>query len=152
MEFKTLSTQETQNVASDLASRILEKGSGSKAHIILFKGDLGAGKTTFIQGFARSLGAKEKVKSPTFVIMKEYSFIWPKGELGRIYHLDCYRMNDSSAISSIDLGNIFRDPSAIVLIEWPERIGDLIPRDNISVSIDHGQSIEERIINIEDNV
>ena len=83
MIYHSGSEKETQKIAGSLASKVINS---KKPVIIALEGELGAGKTTFVRGFLRSLGVKDKVKSPTFVLMRHYK----KGDK-EIYHLDCYR-------------------------------------------------------------
>lgn len=117
MEFVSKSIKETQKIAADLAQKIIKTKNGA---IVALEGELGAGKTTFIQGFAKALGVKSKIKSPTFVLMKKY--IVPKlGQSRRrldchldsqgvaltLYHLDCYRIGDDKDLKIPGLKEIF---------------------------------------------
>ncbi len=103
--------------------------------IYCLDGDLGVGKTVFTQGFAKGLGVTDIVDSPTFTIVKEYE--------GRIplYHFDVYRLGDSSEMEEIGYEDYFYG-NGVTIIEWPERIEDLIPQDarriRISKDLDRG--------------
>ena len=70
----SLSANQTKKYGRELAQRILKKGLNNKAFVLALQGELGAGKTTFVQGFAAGLGIKEKISSPSFVIMKKFQF------------------------------------------------------------------------------
>jgi tRNA threonylcarbamoyladenosine biosynthesis protein TsaE len=96
-------------------------------------GELGSGKTTFVQGFARGLGIQEKVLSPTFVIMKSYPI--PRAQR-MFYHIDCYRIKDEQNLLALGWKEIVSDPRNLVLIEWPERIQNILPKDAISISFE----------------
>lgn len=84
-------------------------------------GELGSGKTTFIQGVARGLGVKSRVNSPTFIIMREY---------GNFCHVDLYRLEDNLKVETENLGlfNTISEGKSIILIEWAERIRDFLPK------------------------
>lgn len=141
MEFVSHSTQETQNIAAQLARETLEKPAGSQAQVIALEGELGAGKTTFVQGFLHSLGIQEKVKSPTFLLMKEYALA-----SHRLYHLDCYRLASSADLIPLEIPSILENPQNIVLVEWPERVDDILPAERTTVHIDHISETERKII------
>lgn len=140
MEFVSRSSQETQEIASKIAQEALGLPIMSHAQIITLQGDLGAGKTTFVQGFLRSLGVQEKVKSPTFLLMKQYD-----AADRHIFHLDCYRLASSQDLQPLEIGVVFQNPHNIVLIEWPERINDMLPKEHTSIHIDHISETERKI-------
>jgi tRNA threonylcarbamoyladenosine biosynthesis protein TsaE len=108
------------------------------ALIIGLEGDLGGGKTTFVQGFAKGLGIKEKILSPTFVILKKFSipkfFITPRAEEPKFkifYHIDCYRIQGSQELLDLGFREIISDPKNIVIIEWADRVLEILPKDTI---------------------
>lgn len=121
----TNSTQETQKFAEQLAESFKNGG------IIALTGDLGAGKTTFVQGFAKGLGIKEKVISPTFVLIRQH--LVPNTNQ-TLYHLDLYRLEDS--FEQIGLQELFTEKGAIVLIEWSEKIANQLPANATKVNIE----------------
>ena len=85
------------------------------------RGDLGAGKTTFTQGFFRGLGIKRNPISPTFVIMRRYAV--PRKHFKNIYHFDAYRLKRTEDLAVLGFDDVLSDAKNIVLIEWPERVG-----------------------------
>jgi len=127
MEYLTENYLETQEVGKGLAEEI--KG-GSKAVVFGLKGDLGSGKTTFLQGFAKGLGIKEKIISPTFVIMNRFDL---KGKFKNFYHLDCYRIEKAKEMENLGFEEIINNPKNIVCIEWPEKIKSILPKDIILI-------------------
>lgn len=129
------SEQETEQFAFNLA-RSIPVGS-----VLTLNGDLGAGKTVFARGFARGLGVTEAVSSPTYTIAQEY--ILPGNH--RLYHLDLYRITSAEAGLAFGVDEFFNDPRAFALIEWPERIGDVIPDDAIKIFIRHLNENEREI-------
>lgn len=147
MEIRVSTAEETRKLAIDLATEVLSS-KREAACIIFLKGDLGSGKTTFTQGLAQGLNAHHKVKSPTFVLMREYSFNWPDGKDGILYHLDCYRLNNQAQMDALAIDEILKDQNNIVVIEWPEKTFENKPGGIIEVSFRHGDKEGERIINI----
>jgi tRNA threonylcarbamoyladenosine biosynthesis protein TsaE len=119
----------------------LKPRSDSQATVVALSGDLGAGKTTFAQGVARALGVEEQVTSPTFVIEKIYQLNQPfdhaQGkQFARLIHIDAYRLNDAHELEVLGWKEIVADPSNLIVIEWPERVTDLIPSDAIHISLE----------------
>lgn len=100
-----------------------------KSGVIALEGELGAGKTTFVQGFAKGLGIKEKIISPTFVLIRQHKIL-PAGRQV-LYHIDLYRIEN---LNGLGLEEILKDPENIALIEWAEKIKDLLPKDTVKIS------------------
>ena len=123
-------TQEMQKIGKDLAKKIIRRDN-KKALIVGLEGELGSGKTTFIQGLAKGLGIEELITSPTFVIMKRYNF--PKGEL---YHIDCYRI-DLKDLIELDFKEIINNPKNIVVIEWAEKVREILPRNTVWLKFEY---------------
>lgn len=115
--------KETEKLAKILAKEIVKsKSKIKKALIFGLVGELGAGKTTFIQSFARGLKIKGRLTSPTFVLMKRYK---------DFYHIDCYRINNSRDILDLDFKEIISNPQNIIMIEWAEKIKRILPKGTI---------------------
>lgn len=132
--FVTRKKEETWEVARQLLHKLSNLGS----NVIALEGELGAGKTTFAQGFLQTAGAEGPFTSPTFVIMKKYDLKGDEqraGDYQTVYHLDCYRVGSQDVI---DLGwnEIISDPHNIVLVEWPERIKDILPDRHIHLNFE----------------
>jgi len=114
---------ETWRVAARVAA-LLPRGG-----VVALHGDLGAGKTAFVQGIARALGVSRPVTSPTFTLVGEHT-----GPGGRLIHMDLYRMAGPDDLLAIGFSE-YIESGAIVAIEWAERAGDLIPPDAVRVAI-----------------
>lgn len=137
MIYYSKSDKETGKIAGKLASKVIKI---KKPVVIVLEGELGAGKTTFVKGFAKALGVNAKIKSPTFVLMKKYLTHIPYSIFHvqkYLYHLDCYRVKDHRDLATLDLKTIFYEPRNIVLVEWPKRVSKILPRKLIKVHIDH---------------
>jgi tRNA threonylcarbamoyladenosine biosynthesis protein TsaE len=115
---KSKSAEETKQFAKDLAKDFLNGG------IIALSGDLGAGKTTFAQGFALGLGIEDKVISPTFLIIRQYPI---PDQKNWFYHIDLYRLENIDLKNS-GLEEILRDETNVVLIEWADKIEKDLPK------------------------
>jgi tRNA threonylcarbamoyladenosine biosynthesis protein TsaE len=123
--FVTSSREETQALAQKLAAK-LEKGT-----TICLYGNLAAGKTTFSQGIASFLGI-ERVVSPTFIIMREYP-VKNHSMINNFYHLDLYRLNSVEEIKAFDVEEIWSDPANLLIIEWPEKFVDILPKKRTDI-------------------
>lgn len=99
--------------------------------VFAFYGQMGAGKTTFIKAVCAELGITETVTSPTFSIVNEYRSD-TTAEL--IYHFDCYRLENLEEALDLGIEDYF-DSGALCLLEWPERIEDVLPEDTLNVEI-----------------
>ncbi len=161
MEFITKNTQETKQAAQDLVKKLSELAYQG-ALVLALQGELGAGKTTFIQGLGKALGIKEKILSPTFVIMRRYG-VRPRikygaSSLGRdkgspakagtpmnLYHLDCYRLNGVEDLSGLGFEEILKDKKNLVVIEWAERIKNVLPKDAVWIKFEHRGEDERKI-------
>jgi len=93
--------------------------------IIALYGELGSGKTTFIQGLAKGLGIKKRITSPTFVFVKKYK--------PNFYHIDLYRIEETKEVKSLGLEEIFSEPKAVIAIEWAEKIKEILPKNRIDI-------------------
>ncbi len=100
--------------------------------LVTLSGDLGAGKTTMSQAICRGLGITEPVTSPTFALIHEYQTL-----VGRVVHCDLYRLDTPNDVASLGLDDLFADQGAVVLIEWPERAGGLLPAPTLAIALAH---------------
>lgn len=123
--------RQTQKIAKDLAEKILKsQKTRNCAFVLALRGDLGGGKTTFLQGFAKGLGIKEKILSPTFNIYKKYRVYV------NFYHFDCYRIEKPKEILNLGFKEIISNSQNIVAIEWAEKIKTLLPKDALWITFD----------------
>jgi tRNA threonylcarbamoyladenosine biosynthesis protein TsaE len=104
------------------------------ATVVTLSGELGAGKTTFAKGIAKALGVDETVSSPTFVIEKIYTL---ENQLfNKLIHIDVYRLKNEQELETIGWKNIIEDPGNLIVLEWPEGVPGVIPKDSIGIRFD----------------
>jgi tRNA threonylcarbamoyladenosine biosynthesis protein TsaE len=146
MRLVAQSVQDMHAIAARLAAEWLRAlPARERALVVGLRGELGAGKTTFVQGVAKALGVRETPASPTFNLMKEY----PVGSGPyRLLHLDCYRLDGHRDLAPLDMPARFADRRNLILVEWPERVGDGLPADRIEVRFEH-VSPERRSITVD---
>jgi tRNA threonylcarbamoyladenosine biosynthesis protein TsaE len=133
MEYLSKSSLETKRIGKKLAEKIIEKKK-QKALTLSLEGDLGGGKTTFLQGFAEGLGIKEKVLSPTFVIIRRFKIPFSKRKSGGFkcfLHLDCYRIKEIKEILELGIKEDFSNSENVIAIEWGDRIKKIFPQKTI---------------------
>lgn len=143
-EIITQSVEETKKVARDFAKK-LKPGS-----IVCLRGDLGSGKTAFAQGILSSFGAKPPYTSPTFLIIKEYALETTPPKPKKLYHIDAYRISSKDLLEQ-GWRDIVQNKNAITLIEWPERVLEIIPPHAIVLDFSW-ESERERLIVIPDKL
>jgi len=129
-------TKETREIAKIFLNKILKKDvRRSNALVVGLSGDLGTGKTTFTQAVAKHLGIKNKINSPTFVIMKKYSLKNKKYNF--LFHLDAYRLKNEEELLHLGWEEIIKKKEHLVFIEWPENVSKIIPSNTRFVHIFH---------------
>lgn len=118
----TDNSEDTQQVAIKIAKNL--KG----GDVVALFGDLGAGKTTFVQGLAKGLEVDQRIISPTFIILRTYPL-----KNYNFYHVDLYRIESDKDIDGIGLKEILKDKKDIVAVEWAEKIQNILPEKRINV-------------------
>ena len=139
MKYISNSYEETQKIAADFAKTLKE------GDVLCMYGDLGVGKTAFVQGLAKGLEIDEPITSPTFTIVNEYSGTLP------LYHFDVYRIADSDEMYEIGYEEyVYGD--GVSVIEWPQLIDDILPekRYDIEIAKDYDKGEDYRIIEIKE--
>ncbi len=144
IEILTKNYKQTQKTGELFAKEILAIRPKDKALVIGLKGNLGGGKTTFLQGFAKGLGIKQKILSPTFVIAKRFSL--ENKFFSNFYHIDCYRLSKAKEVDSLGLKDILADFRNIVAVEWVENIRKFIPNNAVWICFYHVEKNKRRIL------
>lgn len=119
LEFISRNPEQTRRIGMHLG-KLLQAGD-----VICLQGDLGAGKTTFVQGVALGWGSVDSVSSPTFILVNVYR----RGDEARLFHMDAYRLDSALEAEELDLDSMLAQGA--LLLEWPERIQELIPAEQL---------------------
>ncbi|OHA92329.1 MAG: tRNA (adenosine(37)-N6)-threonylcarbamoyltransferase complex ATPase subunit type 1 TsaE [Candidatus Zambryskibacteria bacterium RIFCSPLOWO2_02_FULL_51_21] len=106
-----------------------------KATVVALQGELGSGKTTFAQAFGKVMGVREFMPSPTFVIMKVYDIDFHGFK--KLIHIDAYRLEKEEELLNLGWAKIAEEPENLILIEWPENVEGLIPKDAKRIQFKH---------------
>ena len=131
----TKSADDTRALAAELAA-VARPGD-----LFLLAGDLGAGKTTFVQGFGRALSVTEPITSPTFVIVHTYDGAFP------VVHVDAYRLERLQELLDLGLGELL-DHEGVTLIEWGDAVIPALPPEFLEVRLELGDDDDERILRL----
>lgn len=139
MHYTSISPEETYKIAAKIAEQFMDNGTVARGGVVALIGDLGAGKTTFTQGFARALGIPDKIISPTFTVIRQHKIPNTKFVL---YHIDLYRLDD---FKDLGLEELFSDPNALVLIEWAEKITNHLPKKIVMINLKNTNTVTREI-------
>lgn len=131
-------------MATEAAAFVERLEPSRTATLIALSGELGAGKTTFVQGVAKALGVTEHVTSPTFVIMKIYDLVEQKFD--RLVHMDAYRLKGEQHLKALGWDAILRDPKNLIIVEWPEKIEGGIPAGARSITFRYSGDDSREIV------
>ena len=127
---QTGSAKETQELAVKFLSQIQDGA------VIALVGELGSGKTTFVQGIGQALGVS-RVISPTYNIIKHYDLKKKHDQIENLVHLDLYRLGGAEEARSFDLTEIFSQPHDLVMVEWAEKAENLLPLPHYRIEFKH---------------
>lgn len=144
MKSKTAITgnfKQTQRLGFELSKKI------KSGAVLALYGNLGSGKTTFVQGLAKGLGIKQKIISPTFIIVRKYELDAKPYTLNpkNFYHIDLYRIESEKDIQGLGLEEILYDESNVVAIEWPEKIEKILPKKRMDLYFEYTNEYTRRI-------
>lgn len=135
MTLRSASVDQTRALGAELASLVRD------GDLLLLSGDLGAGKTAFVQGLARGLLVADRVTSPTFTIMAHY-----EGRLA-LHHVDAYRLGSPAEVFELALPETL-DDGGIMVVEWGEIVAAQIPRDRLELTLTFGDGPDDRVIDV----
>lgn len=134
---KVTGESETENLAVKLAKN------AKNGMVIALEGELGAGKTAFTKYFAKALGVKQVIQSPTFTVVRSYA-----GEKFELHHFDVYRVHDEDELFEIGFFEYIDSKKGICIVEWANLVRELLPEDALSIKISYGEFENERIFEI----
>ncbi len=126
LSMKSSSVMETARMAEVTLERL---SLGATATVLALYGDLGAGKTTFVQEFGKLLGIRNTLQSPTFVIMKSYDISYKRYK--KFIHIDAYRLESADELTRLGFQELVNDSENVIAIEWAERVETLLPEHTI---------------------
>jgi tRNA threonylcarbamoyladenosine biosynthesis protein TsaE len=135
IDAQTKSGEDTRELGTALAAVV------TPGDVVLLAGDLGAGKTTLTQGFARGLGVSDHVTSPTFVLMHPYEGRLP------LVHVDAYRLDHLQEVIDLGLGEML-DDGAVAVIEWGDMVAPVLPPDFLEVRLEYGEGEDDRSVHL----
>lgn len=144
MEIITKSAEETKKFGFNLAAALKKEPASNKALIIALEGNLGSGKTTFIQGLAKGLGIKENVLSPTFLILKQFPIALKN--FRNLYHIDAYRLKNPQELLELGFKDLIKNPKNIIVIEWADKVKKILPRGIIKIKFENLGKNKRKII------
>lgn len=127
MTAKNISLEDIPTVVTEVVTELTARKSAGAAGamVLTLSGNLGAGKTTFVQALAAHVGVSEPVQSPTFVILKQYDTT--SDIFTTLVHVDAYRIEDVAELAPLHFADVLNDPYTLVCIEWPEHIASALP-------------------------
>jgi len=143
--FITNTFKETQKLGEDFAKTL---GGGD---VVCLYGDLGAGKTTFVQGLAKGLGIKNRIISPTFVVVRSYVLKSQKSKFKSLgpetfCHIDLYRVESKRDLESLGIEEIINNKNSIIVIEWAEKLKSYLPKERIDIEFFYKANDARKII------
>lgn len=136
-EYLTTSPLQTKKLGQTLAKNLLKKSSSKRTLVFGLVGDLGGGKTTFLQGFVKGLGIKQRILSPTFIIIRR---------IKNFYHVDCYRIQKPKELLSLGFQEIINKPGNVVAVEWADKVKSILPKNTIWLSFSFVDKNKRKIV------
>ena len=135
IEIVTESAKETKKVGLILGRALENEPVGNRAFVVALEGDLGSGKTTFIQGLAQGLKIKENILSPTFVIQKDFSLSLTNWK--NLYHIDAYRLKNPEELLELGFKDLIGNPENLIVIEWADKIKKILPKEILKIEFEN---------------
>lgn len=149
MQKEVKNLEELRAVADGFLAALVGMPTKETATVVGLSGDLGAGKTAFTKCVASALGISEVVTSPTFILEKVY--IIPRGSVvgerfTKLIHIDAYRLEGGKEMRALDWDSLLLDEHNLIFIEWPEQVGDAMPKDLIKLSFEYAGEGVRKVI------
>lgn len=138
MEFLTHSARQTKKIGKKLATTL------KPGDVVCLYGELGSGKTTFVQGLALGLGIDEPVMSPTFILIRTYHSRLK--DIKRIHHIDLYRLDSSREVEMTGIESLLDDNASIFIAEWAEKADIFLPKKRIDIKFFYKNDTTRRIL------
>lgn len=135
-EFTTQNAGQTQELAERIAKEL------KNGELLALYGELGSGKTTFVQGLARGLGIKERVLSPSFTLIRQYTL---RHTSDTFYHVDLYRLESEKEAEELGLKELWQNPKNICAIEWAEKMEKVLPKKRWDIFFEYLEENQRKI-------
>ena len=129
MQTQTHNLEKFQAAAAKFSAELTPLS--NRATVVGLYGELGSGKTTFVQAVAKAFGVSERVTSPTFLILKSYKLTTNSYKL--LVHVDVYRLRSSTELARLRFDELLSDPHNLILVEWADKVADLLPKDHFKL-------------------
>ena len=141
MKKSSKSREETEQITKVFIEKILKNSSKRDGALVVgLSGDLGVGKTAFTQFAAKYLGIKEKVNSPTFVILKRYKIKKSPSDHKQMFHIDAYRLKSEKDLLNLKWVDLINNKENLIFIEWPENVIKVMPKNAFFIYLSHGKN------------
>jgi len=144
IEIINKSSKETKKAGMALGQILGREPLSNKALVVALKGDLGSGKTSFIQGLAQGLKVKENILSPTFVIQKDFSL--KLKNFKNLYHIDAYRLKNPEELLELGFKDLIGNPENLIVIEWADKIKKILPKEILKIEFTNLEKNKRKII------
>ena len=149
-EILSKSPKQTKEIASDFIKKIIKRPPFKEGALVFsLEGELGAGKTQFLKGIGKALKIREKINSPTFVIMKRYPL--KRKDFKYLWHLDLYRLKKTKEITNLGFKDLLKDKKNLIFIEWGNKIKKILPKNYLRIKIKI-KGEKERILEISSKI
>ncbi len=140
---KIFSEKDISAIAEMVIKHIIKYRNKTGATVVTLSGDLGTGKTALTQAIAEIFGITQKVVSPTFTILKTY--IVKKQQWNFLHHIDAYRFEKPEEILKLGWGELIKNSDNLIIVEWPEKISKLLPKDIYMITLSHAPNAKREI-------
>ena len=144
IEIVAKSSKETKKAGMALGQILGREPLSNKALVVALEGDLGSGKTTFIQGLAQGLKVKENILSPTFVIQKD--FLLKLKNFKNLYHIDAYRLKNPEELLELGFKDLIGNSENLIVIEWADKIKKILPKNILKIEFTNLEKNKRKII------
>jgi tRNA threonylcarbamoyladenosine biosynthesis protein TsaE len=139
--------EDTKELAGWVAMELSNNKKSPHATVLGLVGELGAGKTTFIKAFAKELGVKKRITSPTFLISRRLG-LPENSRYKNMFHVDAYRITDPKEMDELGVSGAINGRDNIVLVEWAENVRSVLPKDTVWIKFKYGDLQNQRKITI----
>jgi tRNA A37 threonylcarbamoyladenosine biosynthesis protein TsaE len=163
MVYRSFSSARTRQLGRTLAAALILRGPRQRvATVVALSGELGSGKTTFVQGFLRGLGSRARATSPTFILFRRHALAAQQSSSASIrahppirvnlryftsaIHADAYRLRSPRDLAALGFALLLKDPANVIIVEWANRVRKILPKQTAWVTFHHGQRPHERTI------